>query len=573
MLSLTPASGSQLQQGCVCAVLRHRSNPEWWIEGPSPSPQRSATALVEPSPASTVDPYSNCTPRGATLIPNCRCHLTRRNSSCCDPLIMTNCFLYHLNRGHLTLHHHGHLDNLVQELHLWEISSVFWTICIIDTESVNLHDLLHNLNCWTCHCCTTGSRGNHWSRTAPHFPADPSPSTGSDRVLPVLQHSIDELRLRYLCSLLHLQLETAVPLTVCDRSDKLVGATLSRQVSQDCLLTLGWNWCCFVPPASRCQDLVVVVHLVHVGLQLALPRCFALHWTHQECTAPDAHCAELAGWVADPWAVVLNCCSATMYGLRVCLWLIGLGHYVGHPQPPQRTGHGCTVGVNRDPPVWLSIQAGWWRNQSASLTYTGRRSTIRRSTISRRRGIYTCAPTEREKKKTEREKEKKNYWKSEREKKLVEKDREKEKNYWKGEGKQPTEKKRNLLKKEGYKKNLPKKKEKERKNNLKKKEVEKVKKKKKTKWKRSKTKAKRRKTKWNKRENQVKQKREPSEKEKKLVQKGGKSWSKRKYLVKKRNNPVKKKRKSYKKKPSGEKKQKRKTKTCGNKKTVEKKGG
>ena len=32
--------------------------------------------------------------------------------------------------------------------------------------------------------------------------------------------------------------------------------------------------------------------------------------------------------------------------------------------------------VNRDPPVWLSIQAGWWRNQSASLTYTGRRATI-----------------------------------------------------------------------------------------------------------------------------------------------------------------------------------------------------
>ena len=43
-------------------------------------------------------------------------------------------------------------------------------------------------------------------------------------------------------------------------------------------------------------------------------------------------------------------------GLRSVLRVIGLVDYSGHPQPPQRTGHGCTVGVNRDPPVWPSTQ-------------------------------------------------------------------------------------------------------------------------------------------------------------------------------------------------------------------------
>ena len=37
-----------------------------------------------------------------------------------------------------------------------------------------------------------------------------------------------------------------------------------------------------------------------------------------------------------------------------------------YPQPPLRRGHGCTVGIDRDPPVWPSTQAGWWRYQSAS---------------------------------------------------------------------------------------------------------------------------------------------------------------------------------------------------------------
>ena len=55
---------------------------------------------------------------------------------------------------------------------------------------------------------------------------------------------------------------------------------------------------------------------------------------------------------------------------------------------PVILGTGVLWVSTRDPPVWPSIQAGWWRNQSASLTYTGRRSTI-----SRRRGIWSCAPT------------------------------------------------------------------------------------------------------------------------------------------------------------------------------------
>ena len=32
---------------------------------------------------------------------------------------------------------------------------------------------------------------------------------------------------------------------------------------------------------------------------------------------------------------------------------------------------GVLWGVNRDPPVWPSTQAGWWKNQSASPTYVG----------------------------------------------------------------------------------------------------------------------------------------------------------------------------------------------------------
>ena len=49
--------------------------------------------------------------------------------------------------------------------------------------------------------------------------------------------------------------------------------------------------------------------------------------------------------------VVLNFCSATMYGLRIFLWSIGLVYYIGHPQPPQsywaRVYCGCQPGPTR----------------------------------------------------------------------------------------------------------------------------------------------------------------------------------------------------------------------------------
>ena len=63
--------------------------------------------------------------------------------------------------------------------------------------------------------------------------------------------------------------------------------------------------------------------------------------------------------------------SSALCSTLVCAAL-GSWSCLGHPQPPDRSQHGCTVGVNRDPPVWPSTQAGWWRNQSASPTYVGR---------------------------------------------------------------------------------------------------------------------------------------------------------------------------------------------------------
>ena len=56
-------------------------------------------------------------------------------------------------------------------------------------------------------------------------------------------------------------------------------------------------------------------------------------------------------WLAGSRVVVLNSCSATMYGLRIFLWLIGLVYYIGHPQPPQlnwaRVYCGCQPGPTR----------------------------------------------------------------------------------------------------------------------------------------------------------------------------------------------------------------------------------
>ena len=53
-----------------------------------------------------------------------------------------------------------------------------------------------------------------------------------------------------------------------------------------------------------------------------------------------------------------------LVGCRVTVFC-GLG-VASYPQPPDRSQHGCTVGIDREPPVWHLHQAGWWRYQSAS---------------------------------------------------------------------------------------------------------------------------------------------------------------------------------------------------------------
>ena len=55
---------------------------------------------------------------------------------------------------------------------------------------------------------------------------------------------------------------------------------------------------------------------------------------------------------------------------------------LGHPQPPRRTRHGCTVGVNRDPPV-CSRCPGSMASVAERQPYVR----WRRATISRRRGL------------------------------------------------------------------------------------------------------------------------------------------------------------------------------------------
>ena len=52
-------------------------------------------------------------------------------------------------------------------------------------------------------------------------------------------------------------------------------------------------------------------------------------------------------------------------------------------------GHGCTVGIDRDPPVWPSTQAGWWRYQSAS-SYVRAYGLRVRCARGRVRGCWFC---------------------------------------------------------------------------------------------------------------------------------------------------------------------------------------
>ena len=60
--------------------------------------------------------------------------------------------------------------------------------------------------------------------------------------------------------------------------------------------------------------------------------------------------------------------SATMRDSKV-LWSVSGSSVVvsrSYPQPPDRSQHGCIVGIDRDPPV-RHLHPGWWRYyQSAS---------------------------------------------------------------------------------------------------------------------------------------------------------------------------------------------------------------
>ena len=86
--------------------------------------------------------------------------------------------------------------------------------------------------------------------------------------------------------------------------------------------------------------------------------------------------------LARHWALAHHACVARS---PVQQWWSCLGH----PQPPDRSQHGCTVGVNRDPPECFRCP-GSMASVAERQPYVRR---WRRATDSRRCGLYTCAPT------------------------------------------------------------------------------------------------------------------------------------------------------------------------------------
>ena len=92
--------------------------------------------------------------------------------------------------------------------------------------------------------------------------------------------------------------------------------------------------------------------MIHLVLDDEL--CFILRWTNS-APLPCGSCA--------PSFVSLGSCtslgSVLVLVVRVRLRCVphlsvlcsGSWSCLGHPQPPWRTRHGCTVGVHRDPPV------------------------------------------------------------------------------------------------------------------------------------------------------------------------------------------------------------------------------
>ena len=128
------------------------------------------------------------------------------------------------------------------------------------------------------------------------------------------------------------------------------------------VLTLSWNW------ASRCQGLVVADHLLRAEAQACTVSVSARDTTSERSSlhtalltsGTSAHSMDTHLLCAPRDRITLalrtersrNTCSATML-LSCCVFLGSLlcvGVLVSNP-PLHRSGHGCTVGFDRDPPV------------------------------------------------------------------------------------------------------------------------------------------------------------------------------------------------------------------------------
>ena len=126
-------------------------------------------------------------------------------------------------------------------------------------------------------------------------------------------------------------------------------------------------------------------HIFMIHLLLDDELCFILRWTNSAplpcgSCAPSfvslGFCTSLGSVLVLPLRVRLRCVphlSVLCSGSWSCL---------GHPQPPWRTRHGCTVGVNRDLPV-CSRCPGSMASVAERQPYVR----WRRATISRRRGL------------------------------------------------------------------------------------------------------------------------------------------------------------------------------------------
>ena len=92
--------------------------------------------------------------------------------------------------------------------------------------------------------------------------------------------------------------------------------------------------------------------MIHLVLDDEL--CFILRWTNSaplpcgSCALPSSSlgsCISLGSVLVLAFHTCL-CCVPHLSVLCSGSWSC-----LGHPQPPWRTRHGCTVGVNWDPPV------------------------------------------------------------------------------------------------------------------------------------------------------------------------------------------------------------------------------